>query len=221
MGFFSKLFSRKKPAPQVAQTADIAPELEPALVAYQAERYDEAIVIASPYAEHQADANRLCALAHAGAGRHAEAFPYWLALFEQEPSAHNALQLATTSVMCGEIQRGEAWFQKVGEIAQEAGESMSVTDLTNFLSAFGQSGYLAEALPYVTTMRDVYGSLHITDSTFLYMRGVPFFSVFLEKSLSILRATQSVEEIKTWYEALKGKLDEEGETQLAEWVAQI
>lgn len=222
MGFFRKLFSSKQPEPQeAAKPPDIAPELAPALEAFQAGRYDEAIAIAAPYADRQADANRLCALAYSSAGRYPDAFPYWLALFEQEPSAHNACQLASTSVMCGEIERGEAWFQKIHEINQEAGEATHVAYLTNFLSAFGQSGHLAEALPYLTILRDIYGGLHVTDSTFLHLRGVPFFSAFLEKSLEMLQPTQSAEEIKTWYEELKGKLDEEGEAQLVDWIAQI
>ncbi|WP_321839231.1 tetratricopeptide repeat protein [Paraburkholderia bannensis] len=200
---------------------EIAPELKHALAAFKAGQYDAAIAAATPYTDRFADANRLCALSCSQSDRYPEAFKYWLALFEQEPSAHNALQLASTSVMCGEVERGEAWLIKFAQINHETREQSDVSARTNFLSALVQGGYLAEALPHITWMRDVYANLSITDATFLYMRGVPPFGMFLEKSLTILRGSQSAEAVANWYGQLKGKLDKDGETQLALWVAKL
>lgn len=228
MGLFNKLFGKKTEAASSAAPAmdaqdgkAIAPMLAPALRSYQAGRLDAAIAAAAPYVDTHADASRLCALAHSAADRHAEAFPYWLALFQQEPSAHNALQLATTSVMCGEVPRGEAWLMKFDEINEETRELSPVSARTNFISALKQSGHMAEALPYLAWVRDVYAHLRITDSHFLYMRGVPFFSAFLEVSLPTVRASLSADAVVAWYEELAGKLDEEGEAQLAAWIVHL
>ncbi|WP_353254633.1 hypothetical protein [Burkholderia anthina] len=200
---------------------DIAPELAPALKAFQAGRHEAAIAAAAPHVERLADAARLCALSYSAMKRYQEAFPYWLGLFQHEPSAHNAVQLATTSVMCGEVARGEAWMEKAAEVNHDTHEQSDVAARVNFISALMQSGHVREALPHLAWVRDVYGHVRITDSTFLYMRGIPFFSSFLENSLEILKATQPADAIVSWYGELKGKLDEEGEAQLAAWVGQL
>ncbi|MGS0893874.1 hypothetical protein ACVBGC_15250 [Burkholderia stagnalis] len=237
MGLLGKLFGKKSrdeaasPAPSAAANdaaeageqdgPDIAPELAPALAEFQAGRHEAAIAAAAPHAEQLADASRLCALAYSALHRYPDAFPYWLKLFDKEPSAHNAMQLATTSVMCGEIERGEAWLQKAAQVNQDTREQSDVAARVNFISALMQSGHLREALPHLEWVRDVYGQVRITDSTFLYMRGIPFFPTFLEKSLEILTATQPADAIAPWYGALKGKLDDEGDAQLAAWIGKL
>ncbi|KVF18215.1 hypothetical protein WJ07_25755 [Burkholderia vietnamiensis] len=242
MGLLGKLFGKKPrdeaasltpPAPSTKRTQpsdadadeqrgpDIAPELAEALAAYQAGRHEAAIAAAAPHAQRLADAARLCALSYSAQQRYAEAFPYWLELFGHEPSAHNAVQLATTSAMCDEVERGEAWMQKAAEINHDTHEQSDVAARTNFISALMQSGHAREALPHLGWLRDVYGQVRITDSTFLYMRGIPFFGAFLENSLEILKATQPAEAIVQWYGELSGKLDDEGEAQLAAWVAKL
>ncbi|MGO4700560.1 hypothetical protein [Dyella sp. 2RAB6] len=231
MGLLDKLFGKKSrdtdaPAPAASNSeaqegGDIVAELAPALKAHQDGRHDEAVAIASPYVDQFADANRLCALARSAQQRYLEAFPYWLALFQQEPSAHNALQLATTSVMCGEVHRGEAWLMKFDEINQESSELSPVTARTNFISALDQRGLQAEALPHLSWVRDVYAHVRITDSHFLWTRGIPFFPGFLERSLPILQASLPAVDICRWYGELTGKLDEEGEAQLGAWMQRL
>lgn len=231
MRFLKKLFGRnandgarntpQPPKDESDASPDIAPELAPALEAYQQGQHEAAIAAAAPYANRHADANRLCALAYSDMRRYPEAFPYWLALFEQEPSAHNALQLATSSVMCGELKRGEAWLTKFDEINEQTHQLPSVTARTQYISALKQSGHMAEALPYLVWLRDVYAHLHITDSHFLYMRGIPFFTSFLENSLPILKANLSDEAIVEWFGALSGQLDEDGEAQLGQWLQSL
>jgi hypothetical protein len=231
MGLLKKLFGRasnegatnapQPPKDDNSTSADIASELAPALKAYQQGQHEAAIAAAAPYADRHADANRLCALAYSDMRRYPEAFPYWLALFEQEPSAHNALQLATTSVMCGELDRGAAWLMKFDEVNEQTHEMSSVTARTQFISSLTQSGHMAEALPYLVWLRDVYAHVRITDSHFLYMRGIPFFPSFLENSLPILKANLSNEAVVEWYGALSGQLDEEGEAQLGQWLQSL
>ena len=67
-------------------------------------------------------------------------------------------------------------------------------------------------------LRDAYAQVRITDSHFLYMRGIPFFPTFLENSLPILKANLPIEAIVQWYGVLSGQLDEEGEARLGQWM---
>lgn len=230
MGLLGKLFGKRSSgvgmdarSSQVDEgdPLGISPELAPALRAYKEGHYETAIAAATPYADGDADASRLCALAYSALHRYQEAFPYWLALFEREPSAHNALQLATTSVMCGELDRGEAWLHKFDEINEQTHELSSVTARTNFISALTQVGHMIESLPHLTWMRGVYAHVRVTDDHFLYVRGIPFFLIFLEKSLFVLEACMPSDAIVEWYRELSGRLDEEGEIQLEEWIRRL
>jgi len=226
MGLLSRLFG-KKPAADAsvsaasAETAEagIAPVLQAALDHYQHGRLAEALAQATTQTEAadasvRADALRLCALALSQMGRYADAFPHWLALFGEEPSAHNALQLATTSVMCGEAHRGEAWLVKFDQINQETREMPWPQARTNFISACTQSGHEAHALAPLAELRDAQAAVHVTDPTFLYMRGMPGFGEFLQRSLPILRNALPAEAIAPWYAVLDGQLDDAGQQAL-------
>ncbi|MDR2874409.1 MAG: hypothetical protein LBV44_00560 [Methylobacillus sp.] len=229
MSFFKKLFGKKDDAsapppsaePADSTPADIAPELAPALQALENEEYEKVVVLALPHVADSADASRLCALACSRLGRWPEAFGHWLHLFELEPGAHNALQLASASVMCNEIERGKAWLQKYQELNEQKHELSGVSAFISFTSALSQIGHPEEGLPYIAWIRDLYAALHITDDTFLYMRGVPFFSAFLENSLPFVKASMNLESGIRWYRELEGKLDEPGEARLQEWIAQL
>lgn len=202
------------------------PELAAAIDALQAERYGEVEPLALPYVNAEApllkaDANRLCALACSRLERWPQAFGYWLSLFELEPSAHNAQQLATTSVMCGEIERGEAWLMKADEINAETHELSAVTLRTNIITALSKTGQYKAAVKHLEWLKRVYEHLSITDSTFLYMRGVPFFSAFLENSYPILNRVWTTDEMRVWYRSMQPQLDAEGREAVQKWVERL
>lgn len=79
----------------------------------------------------------------------------------------------------------------------------ALVDAGKYNLAFNQLNELAE----------VYGSLSTTDDTFLYMRGVPFFSEFVKLGESIL-PKQTVIDGKEWITYISSRLDEEGKTEL-------
>jgi hypothetical protein len=200
---------------------DVVPELTSALHAYQSKRYIRAIALAEPHVEKFSDATRICALSYSAMTQFGDALPYWLSLFSKEQSAHHALQVATVSVMCGDLEEGRVWIQKANEINETTEELPPIRLRTSFISALQKAQHLSEALPHVTWLRDRYGDLHITDPTYLFMRGAPPFDVFLEKSLAILKATTTTESIDMWYAELEGRLDPEGEMILRQWRANL
>ncbi|WP_375591791.1 hypothetical protein [Chitiniphilus eburneus] len=224
MGLFSRLFGRRgAPATRLAPRSD-PPELAAAIAALQAGDMPAVLRLAQPHLDApapavRADAQRLCALAQSRLGAWPAAFGHWHALFELEPTAHNALQLATTSVMCGEIERGEQWFRQSGELNAASQDTNPVQAHISFLTALCNIGRHAEALPYLCWIRDVYRQLHITDDTFLHLRGVPFLSVFLENSWPVLHAALDAPAIGAWYGELIADLDEDGAQRTRHWLA--
>lgn len=211
---------------QDQQAAPADPEeLQVALQALHEEDYAAALAAASPYCGAAADAlrndaNRLCAMACSRLERWADATAYWEALFAHEATSHNALQVASSAVMAGELAKGEQWFARSLEINEQTGDTPLINSYTNFISALHQSGQLRAALPYLEWVREIYQNLHITDATFLTLRGVPFFGSFLDKSAPIVAATMDEGQARSWYSAMLPHIDKDGQDELNAWMAQ-
>ena len=202
----SKYNSTERPTPA---------ELEPALTAFKGENFRVALSLTEAHWQHpsanvRADAHRLTALAHARLEQWRQAFEQYHALFEIEPSAFNALQLATTSVMCNELLRGQAWFEKADQINQDAGELSPPRLRTEYMSALEKAGEFAVAMPHLDWLADAYRAVKITDDHFLWSHGLPFFGQFLSKSLPILQATHSDQGVQAWYTQMRDALDDQG-----------
>src|SRR5690606_4778954 len=136
-------------------------ELEPAIAALEAGNHAAALTMALPHCQHpdapvRNDAHRLAALCLSRLERWPEAFEHYYALFEHEPSAFNALQLATSSVMAGELLRGQAWFEKADDLNQAARAMAPVELRTGFLSALRQAGEHEACLPHLEWMAGMY-----------------------------------------------------------------
>lgn len=218
------------PAPSLAsENAADTPtpaELGPAIAALEAESYASALSMAQahcahPRAEVRADANRLCALASARLERWTDSFAYYHELFELEPSTFNALQLATTSVMAGELLRGQAWFDRADELNRESGEMPAPRMRTLYLSSLQQAGELAACRPHLEWLAGAYRAAKTTDSHLLWSYGLPFFSEFLEKSDEILREIMPASDMRNWYASMRQDLDEAGQIQLDEHLSRI
>jgi hypothetical protein len=210
--------------PQAVEQADASErptpvELQPALAAFKAENFNGAITLAKAHCQHpevlvQADAHRLCALSSSELAQWDSAFEHFHALFALEATTHNALQLATTSVMAGELLRGQAWFEKAEQI-NAGSEDMPTAGLrTAFMSALENKGEMTALMPHIEWLGNAYRSVCVTDSHFLFMRGLPFFSVFLERSLPVLQANLAAPEVKKWYAQMSESVDDEGQVMI-------
>ncbi|OHX20086.1 hypothetical protein [Chromobacterium sphagni] len=141
-------------------------------------------------------------------------------MFELEPGAHNALQLATSSVMAGDVARGKTWLMKFDQLNHASREVPCASAYVNFISALAQAGHARETLPYLAWLRELYRQLKITDDMFLHQRGVPFFHVFLENSWPLLRQCLDDKQLLDWHEAMLADLDEGGCAEVRAWLAQ-
>jgi hypothetical protein len=201
----------------------VPPELATALEHLNADQYEAALDAAKPYtkadqASLRIDATRLSALACARLGLWAESLAFWHALFDEEGSAHNALQVATSSVMAGDVPRGVIWVAKSLEMNSASRELPGLLIQTNFVTALTQCGHMEAALPYLDEIKQTYASLGLTDPTFLYAQRVPFFSAFLDNSAPVIRAALGPEQGRAWYTSMLPHLDDNGRTELCAWL---
>lgn len=207
-----------------AEAAD-PEELKVALQALHEEDYATALAAAAPHCDAanaalRNDANRLCAMACARLGRWAESAAFWETLFAHETTSHNALQVASSLVMANELAKGEQWFAKALEVNEQTADTPQIHSYTNFISALDMSGQHRAALPYLEWVREIYQNLHITDATFLTLRGVPFFGSFLDKSAPIVAASMDAGQASAWYSAMLPHIDQDGQDELNAWMAQ-
>ena len=226
MNILSRILGRKNAAAQLAEPPDTPPELRAARDALQREELPQAVRLAQPYLEARspklrADAYRLCALASGRQAQWTTALSCWQKLFELEPSAHNALQLASCSVMAGEVARGKAWLMKFDELNHASREVPCASAYVGFIAALAQAGHARETLPYLAWLRELYRQLKITDDRFLQQRGVPFFPVFLENSWPLLLQCLNEKQVRDWYGAMLADLDEEGCAALRGWLDEM
>ena len=200
-------------------------ELRAALQALHAEDFAQAMTLAAPYCsaaqtDLRGDANRICALCCSRLGRWMDASRYWVALFEHEQNGHNALQVASSLAMAGQLANGEEWFAKARDLNEGDASTPPVLMYISFITALKNSGNVRAALPYLAWVKALYQELHITDATFLTLRGVPFFVSFLEQSAPIVDASMDAGQAKAWYQAMLPHIDQDGQDQLNAWLGQ-
>ncbi|MGC0151480.1 hypothetical protein ACPRNU_03335 [Chromobacterium vaccinii] len=226
MSILNRLLARRKSPSLGMARSDTSPELQAAVAALRQDDWSRALRLAQPHleaksAELRADAYRLCALSTSRLEQWRTALSCWQTLFELEPSAHNALELATASVMAGEIGRGKAWLMKFDELNRVSRDVPCAAGYANFIAALAQSGHAAETLPYLTWLRELYRQLKITDDAFLQRRGVPFLAVFLESSWPLLQQCLKPAQVRGWYGAMLADLDDDGCAALNGWLDEM
>jgi hypothetical protein len=209
-----------------AEAAPTPPELMPALAAMDAGQHQAALSLAQPFRQHpeaavQADAIRLCAMALSRMARWPEAFETYHQLFALESTVFNALQLATTSVMAGELLRGQAWYDKTMALNHEGAEMPDARLCTAYLSALEQAGEFEATQPHLDWLAAGYQALRITDDHFLWSRGLPFFSEFLRKATELQRPFKDEAGLRAWFEAMRSDLDEDGQNAVDRHLAEL
>jgi hypothetical protein len=207
-----------------AQRVPPPPELLSAVEALEAEQYQLALDVAVPHISAErlslrTDALRLAGLANARLERWGDSRQCWLSLYSESPSARHALEIATSSVMAGEVDIGEKWVAKAQELNTSDHTLRGLTIITGYLSALTRAGQMKLALPYLEQLKECYESSNTTDDHFLWSRGVPFFETFIEKSAVIVREVLDVEQGRAWYASMLPHLDERGREALNDFLS--
>lgn len=199
--------------------------LRPAVDALQCGQYDAALVLATnicyqPDRALRTDAHRVCASSCAQLERWDEAARHFEELFALEGTVHNALQVATTCVMAGRLDDGELWIRTAITMNRRDPEISSMLIYTSYITALKNRGHLRQAMAYLEPVKEMYEQLHITDPTFLTLRGVPFFISFLEQSAPVVDASMHACQARNWYQTMLPHLDQPGRSELKGWLAE-
>jgi tetratricopeptide (TPR) repeat protein len=213
----------EQPGSDGAKDRPTPSELEAAVEHLNAEQYEAAFNGAAPFVNSsdmslRTDANRLCGLTSSRLGRWEEAIRYWDALFDDEPTAHNALQVASSSVMDGKVERGMLWMERARALNATSKSLPGFMIETNFITALSKSGQMLAAMPYLEQIKKFYISFKITDPTILFSNRYPLFESFLANSAPIIRATLDFEQGRSWYIEMLPHLDDRGKIELNEWM---
>ena len=201
--------------PAATAAVETPAALKPAVAALERGDCASAFAMAEGFvddAESQlrADASRLCALAASRTERWSVACRHFELLFGLEPTAFNALQVASTAVRSGELARGLSWLQKAHQI-NDASPAMQAPRIdTAFLSALEQQGEYAAALPVLDKLAGAYQALPSLDDHFVWSHGLPFFGDFLRKSLPLLHHALPGDDVPDWYARLRSGLSPDG-----------
>ena len=203
-----------------SEESETPEELQPAVAALEEGRVEACLEAARPHVRSstpstQADAWRLCALAHSRLAQWTAAGHGFERLFALEPGTRNALQIATTAVMAQDLARGTHWFERAVEMNTSAQDMPPAKMRTTYLSALAQAGHYDACQEHLEWLAQGYSTMGITDSTFVWMRGFPFFSEFLSKSAELLLHVMPTEQLQQWYEAHLTGVDEAGRAALA------
>ncbi len=206
--------------------APTPPALQPAVSALERGDFASVSEMAEGFAHHadpllRADALRLCALAASRMERWSVAFDHFEALFGLEPTAFNALQLASTSVCGDELARGLSWLHTAHEINDRAHEMPPPRIDTAFLSALEEHGDYAAALPLLDKLACAYQALPSLDDHYVWSHGLPFFAEFLRKSLPLLQHALPAADVPDWYARLRGGLSRDGAEMLDAHLAEL
>jgi hypothetical protein len=146
------------------------------------------------------------------------AFGFWHALCVDEPTAHNTLQAATSSVMARNLERGILLMERACTLNASSREVPGITLETSFLTALTQAGQMQAGMPYLERIKQIYVGLGKTDPTVLFLYRLPRFDVFLDNSVPIVRANLDADQERLWYASMLPHLDERGKAELGVWM---
>jgi tetratricopeptide (TPR) repeat protein len=207
------------------QQPELRRELREVRLAFEVdEDFDKAISLARPFLESSDDELRIQARRHTALSlfrknNYSQALSLFRELAENSNEAGEWFNVVTSATLAGDIAGGEDAFEKAVKCQEVAGYSQqpSVPFMRHWYAcALQDRKEYAKALHQIEELRTIYEQLKITDDTFVYIRGVPFFSHTMNVAVDVFRGLGSSFNAIGWIEAFARKLDEEGQTYLAE-----
>lgn len=137
---------------------------------------------------------------------------------EQSENPDDWFNLTTSATLNKNIELSERAFHRAIELYQKNGtqENLSIPNMhCYYMMGLRDIGEFEKAFLHFKKMKEFYSEFIITDSTFLYMRGMPFFEHFLDASELILKSV-NLENVRRELTELKSKVDEYGKESITE-----
>jgi tetratricopeptide (TPR) repeat protein len=188
------------------------------------EKYQEVIddatkLLNSLVPEVSIDANKLLGMAFFRQNKYAESVPFFEVVAANSNDVSAWFNIVTSATLSGDVQKGEAAFNKATQIQINDGyqQQPSVSFMRHYYAcALRDIGEYERALAQINELRTIYEQLKITDSTFVYIRGVPFLSHFMDLAIDVFNGLGKNFNAESWISEFSEKLDEEGQEYLAE-----
>ncbi len=137
---------------------------------------------------------------------------------EQSENPDDWFNLTTSATLNRNIDLGDRAFNKAIELYKQNGtqKNLSIPNMHYYyMQGLRDIREFEKAFLHFKKLKEFYSKFVITDSTFLYMRGMPFFEHFLESSELILKNINS-ENTKEELAELKSNVDEYGKESVTE-----
>lgn len=195
----------------------------------QSEKYDEVILgagklLGNPNEHITKDASKLIGMALFRQAKYQEALPYFQRATEYDPEVNDWFNVISTGTLSKNIEIGRHALEKAIQLQHDTGykaqPSIPLMRL-HYACALRDIGKFLLALEQINELRKIYEQLKITDTTFVYLRGVPFLSNTMVVAVDVFNGLGSSFNSKEWIESFSSNLDEEGQIYLTEIKAKI
>ena len=200
------------------------PELKDAWTFFKSEKFDDARAISEKYAEDpnaelQFEAKKLIALTYFRQGNYEKSEGIFETLCLHSTNPDDWFHLVTSLTLNSKFKESEKTFSKTLKYHKEFGthENISIPNLRfYYMQGLKDMKQFDLAFTQLIRLTDFYRQLKITDSTFLYMRGVPFFEYTIDSSKEILENIPS-RRSKNWIDYIRKGVDKSGANYLTEF----
>ena len=149
--------------------------------------------------------------------RYADAVFHFQHVVAIQPSADSWFNLATASVLSGDVEQGEQAFEKALHICVEQGNSAypSVPFMRlYFCCALIEKNAIESAFHQVNILRSNYEKVRNTDQLFLQQRGLPSLQHTMKVAEDLFRKAREHFDFETWLAEFAGRLDPAGQALL-------
>jgi len=191
---------------------------------FKNEKYDEVIKGADRFLNHKSDvltkdALKLTGLSLFRKSQYQEALLYFQDASKIEAEVNDWFNIVTSATLSRNIKVGSSAFDKAIQLRfkSENNEQPSIPFMRQYYAcALRDVSEHKLALIQINELRKIYEQLKITDSTFLYLRGVPFLSHTMDVAVDVFKGLGRDFSAKEWIDDFAKKLDEEGQQYLIE-----
>lgn len=193
----------------------------------KSEQYEEVTKSAERLLSHKSinvvkDAAKLMGNSYFRQAKYEESLPYFQTATNHNAEINDWFNVITAATLSKNIKVGRNAFEQVIKIKRQTEDQLSLPMIYQYYAcALRDVGENKLALEQINNLREIYEQLKITDSTFLYMRGVPFLSHTMDVAVDVFKGLGTTFDADSWIDNFSGKVDEEGQEYLKEVKAKI
>jgi tetratricopeptide (TPR) repeat protein len=201
------------------------PELEEAALLISEEKYQEAMELAKPFMgsdneKTSCEAKHIVGLSNFHLGNFQLSKELFEAVAEKRDDTVSWFNLMTSAVLAGDAEKGEDAFKKSLEANEKSGRKQQPSQpmiVYYYACALNDAKMYDRSLEYLNSLKRIYMQLKITDDTFVYMRGVPYFRMTLDLAKKVFDGLGDRTKWAEWLDELEKELDEDGKRTVSEY----